>query len=159
MLRRIDHVAVRVPALRKAEEHYRRLFDLSVAYREVRTADGWFTLPDGSGWEAEAAWHVRVERSVLFREGFVLVLEARERVQPGERLDHFGLEGDEGEIRRLEGLVWGLGGQVVSRGGGTLVIEDAYGVRWELSGSRLDNPWERSVGVRAGRWFRPHGQT
>ena len=154
MLRRLSHISLKVPSLRKAEEHYVRLFDLTVAYREISSNDGWYTLPDGSGWDAEGAWHLRIARSVLFREGFVLSLEARDRVVPGDRLDRIGLEGDEGEIRRLERLVWGLGGQVLSKGGDSLLFEDAYAVRWEVSAGRFADPWEMSLGVRAGRWFR-----
>lgn len=157
MLRRVDHVALLVPSLRKAEEHYCRLFDLSVAYREVETPEGWFTLPPGMGWvEAENAG-AKIGLSVLAREGLVLALEGRHRVIPGERLAHVGIEGDEGEVRRLESRLWGLGGQVVSRRSDHLVFDDAYGVRWEISTVYATYASDTSSGARAGRWFRPKG--
>ncbi len=159
MLRRVDHVALRVPYLRKAEALYLHLFDLTVAYREVETPEGWLTLPPEMGWaEAEAAG-ARIGLSVLSREGLVLQLEGRERVVPGERLAHVGLDGDEGEISRLESLVWGLGGQVVTRLPDHLVFDDAYGVRWDVSANRASYVSDTSSGARSGRWFRPRSSS
>ncbi|MDE1822656.1 MAG: hypothetical protein KGI98_17605, partial [Euryarchaeota archaeon] len=110
--------------------------------------------PSGKGWEEATRSGARIGLSVLAREGLVLALEEKERVIPGERLQHIGLEGDEGELQRLEGLVWGLGGQVVTRGAGLLVFDDAYGVKWEITSHHALEPADRSSGARAGKWFR-----
>jgi catechol 2,3-dioxygenase-like lactoylglutathione lyase family enzyme len=50
------HIALTVTPLRQAEEFYRTLFALDIAFREAEAADGWYTLPSDAGWDdAEAA--------------------------------------------------------------------------------------------------------
>jgi hypothetical protein len=97
VLHSVSHVALAVERLREAEEHYRRLFALEVAFREAQTAD---------------------------------------------------------ELRRLRDLAPPAGCLIVSsRADEALIIEDRFGVRWELNSFDYDDLRRLSSGVRTGRWL------
>ncbi|HEX6678097.1 MAG TPA: VOC family protein [Actinomycetes bacterium] len=148
--RSLTHVALRVPDLRRAEDFYRALFDLRVASRQAEVADGWRALPEDAGWrEAEAAG-ITLDLSVLHRDALRLALErAEDAAAAGGRLDHLGLEVSEAELERLRQAAPGLGCQVVRERPGLLVLDDPFGVRWELTTAfELRNP-----GVVTGRWL------
>jgi catechol 2,3-dioxygenase-like lactoylglutathione lyase family enzyme len=153
--RSVTHLALRVADLRQAEEFYAALFGLQVAFREAEVADGWRTLPEGAGWQDAQAAGISLDLSVLARDALCLALErAEEGFVAGARLAHVGLEITDVEMQRLLQAAPGLGCQVVQQRRGLLVLEDPYGVRWELTTAyTLRNP-----GVATGRWLdlRPH---
>jgi catechol 2,3-dioxygenase-like lactoylglutathione lyase family enzyme len=148
--RSVTHVALRVPDLRPAEDFYMALFDLQVAFREANVADGWRTLPEGAGWEDAQAAGISLELSVLHRDALGLALEqAGERFVAGERLSHVGLETTDDELDRLRQAAPGLGCKVVLDRSGLLLLDDPYGVRWELTTAYQ----LRSTGAVTGRWL------
>jgi catechol 2,3-dioxygenase-like lactoylglutathione lyase family enzyme len=55
------HIALIVTPLRQAEEFYRTVFALDIAFREAEAADGWYTLPS----ESRAATPLRL-RSLVY---------------------------------------------------------------------------------------------
>jgi catechol 2,3-dioxygenase-like lactoylglutathione lyase family enzyme len=148
--RSVTHVALRVPDLRQAEDFYIALFGLQVAFREANVADGWRSLPEGAGWEDAQAAGVSLDLSVLHRDALGLALErAEEGAVAGGRLSHVGLEATEVELKRLGQAAPGLGCQIVQQRQGLLVLDDPYGVRWELT-----TAYElRSTGAATGRWL------
>lgn len=148
--RSINHVALQVPDLRAAEEFYRKLFGLKVAFREAELADGWATLPEGAGWEDAEAAGIKLGLSGLSRDAFTLALEAQDDVTPGGQLSHIGLEVDEEELDRLRSQATALGCEIVFDNPSTVIIDDPYGVRWEVT-----TAWElASTGARTGRWLK-----
>jgi catechol 2,3-dioxygenase-like lactoylglutathione lyase family enzyme len=148
--RSVTHVALRVAELRQAEGFYVALFGLLVAFREAQVADGWRTLPEGAGWEDAQAAGVTLDLSVLHRDALHLALErAGEGFVAGGRLAHVGLEISEVELERLLEAAPRLGCEIVQQRRGLLVLDDPYGVRWELTTEyTLRNP-----GVASGRWL------
>lgn len=148
--RSVTHVALRVPDLRQVEEFYTALFGLQVAFREANVADGWRTLPEGAGWQDAQAAGISLDLSVLHRDALGLALErAEEGFVAGGRLSHVGLEITDVELQRLRQAAPGLGCRVVLDRQGLLLLDDPYGVRWELT-----TAYElRSTGAATGRWL------
>jgi len=136
--RAFTHIALIVTPLRQAEEFYRTLFALEVAFREAETADGWYTLPTAAGWDDAQAAGVSLGLCSLHRDAFTLALEAE-------------------ELARLRVVAPTLGCQVVQDGQAILVFDDPYGVRWEMTTSSYEDPRRLSTGARMGRWL-PIGQ-
>ncbi|MBV9280943.1 MAG: hypothetical protein JOZ41_12755 [Chloroflexi bacterium] len=94
-------VALSVERLREAEELYRRLFELEVAWREAETPDGRATLPRSATWD-DAEWAgVQLGIMMLYRDGIRLALEAVDAVEAAGRLSHLGLFVDWQELRRV----------------------------------------------------------
>src|SRR5215472_11204468 len=77
------HIALFVTPLRQAEEFYRALFALEVAFREAETADGWYTLPPDAGWDDAQAAGISLGLCSLHRDAFTLALEDGVSVESG----------------------------------------------------------------------------
>jgi catechol 2,3-dioxygenase-like lactoylglutathione lyase family enzyme len=143
------HVALAVGELRQAEEFYARLFGLAVRFREAETADGWRTLRGGAGWDSARAAGIEPQLSSLGRDGVVLALEATEDERHGSRLSHIGIAADERDLIELRLRARELGCRIVTDRGDLLVLDDTYGVRWEVSTTAE----LASTGDRTGRWL------
>jgi catechol 2,3-dioxygenase-like lactoylglutathione lyase family enzyme len=143
------HVALAVGQLRQAEEFYARLFGLAVAFREAKTADGWRTLRGGTGWDSAHAAEIEPQLSSLRRDGVGLALEATADERGGSRLSHIGIVADEPDLDELRLRARELGCRIVADREGLLILDDAYGVRWEVSTTAE----LASTGDRTGRWL------
>ena len=153
-LRSFTHLALRVERLRAAEEFYCELFALEVAFREAETPDGWRTLPTQADWADAKAAGVRLGLVMLYRDGFRLALEGVDRVSPPGLLSHVGVYADESELERLHKRAEGTGCKIVTFDPArSLVIDDPFGVRWELNTFAYDDPPSLSTGARTGRWL------
>ena len=151
--RSITHVALRVAPLRQAEEFYRALFGLDVAFREAEGADGWRTLPDGASWDDAEAAGIDLGLSALHRDAFTLALEADVDSTPGGRLSHIGVQVDTDDLDRLRRESPLLGCHFALDRPTILIVDDPYGVRWEVATTAYDNPRHLSTGVRTGQWL------
>jgi catechol 2,3-dioxygenase-like lactoylglutathione lyase family enzyme len=149
--RAFTHIALTVTPLRQAEEYYRTLFGLEVAFREAETPGGWYTLPSEAGWDDAEAAGIRLGLCSLHRDAFTLALEDGPS-SAGGRLSHIGIQVDTQELERLRTVVFDVS-HVVQDTPGLLVFDDAYGVRWEVTTSSYDDPRRLSTGVRLGRWL------
>jgi catechol 2,3-dioxygenase-like lactoylglutathione lyase family enzyme len=150
--RAFTHIALIVTPLRQAEEFYRTLFALEVAFREAETADGWYTLPSDASWDDAEAAGVSLGLCSLHRDAFTLALEAGSS-SGGGRLSHIGVQVDAEELARLRVVAPTLGCQVVQDGQAILVFDDPYGVRWEMTTSSYEDPRRLSTGARKGLWL------
>ncbi len=150
--RAFTHVALYVAPLRQAEEFYRTLFALDVAFREAETADGWGTLPPDAGWDDAEAAGISLGLCSLHRDAFTLALEDGASGEGG-RLSHLGVQVDEEDLERLRRVAPDLGCQVVQDRPTLLVFDDPYGVRWEMTTTSYDDPRRFSTGARTGRWL------
>jgi hypothetical protein len=140
------------PPLRQAEEFYRTLFALDVAFRETEIADGWYTLPADASWDDAEAAGIHVGLCSLHRDAFTLALEDGSSSEGG-RLSHVGVQVDAQDLERLRTVAPTLGCQVVQNGPTILVFDDPYGVRWEMTTISYDDPRRLSTGARTGRWL------
>jgi catechol 2,3-dioxygenase-like lactoylglutathione lyase family enzyme len=145
------HIALVVTPLRQAEEFYRTLFGLEVAFREAETPDGWYTLPSEAGWDDAEAARIHLGLCSLHRDAFTLALEDGPGSADG-RLSHIGIQVDTHELERLHTSASELC-QIVQDSPSLLVFDDPYGVRWEVTTSSYDDPRRLSTGVRLGRWL------
>jgi catechol 2,3-dioxygenase-like lactoylglutathione lyase family enzyme len=147
----VTHVALRVPGLRQAEGYYRELFGLEVAFREAPTAEGWRTLPFDAGWEEAETAGIELGLSVLRRDAFVVALEAADEETDSDHklLSHIGLLVSEDELVGLRQRTNRLPCDVVLERDDLLILEDAHGVRWEITTSQQ----LRSNGEARGAWL------
>src|SRR5215471_19704827 len=102
------HIALFVTPLRQAEEFYRALFALDVAFREAETADGWYTLPPDASWDDAEAAGISLGLCSLHRDAFTLALEEGAS-SSGGRLSHVGVQVDEEDLERLRTMAPTLG--------------------------------------------------
>jgi catechol 2,3-dioxygenase-like lactoylglutathione lyase family enzyme len=135
--RAFTHIALIVTPLRQAEEFYRTLFALEVAFREAETADGWYTLPSDAGWDDAEAAGISLGLCSLHRDAFTLALEEGSS-SGGGRLSHIGLQVDTEDIARLRTVVPTLGCQIVQDGPNILV-------HWGRKGSMIKSTPCRST--------------
>jgi catechol 2,3-dioxygenase-like lactoylglutathione lyase family enzyme len=150
--RAVTHIALIVSPLRQAEEFYRTLFALEVAFRETETADGWYTLPSDAGWDDAEAAGISLGLCSLHRDAFTLALEAGANSEGG-RLSHIGVQVDTEDLLRLRTVAPALGCQVVQDGQTLLVFDDPYRIRWEMTTGSYDDPRRLSTGARLGLWL------
>ncbi len=147
--RAIDHVALRVATLRDAESFYRTLFGLGVLFREASVADGWRTLPAGAEWDDALAAGIDLGLSMLARDGFKLALTAADAAPGAGHLDHVNVEVDGPDLERLRADAPALGCRLAVDRPHVIVIDDPFGVRWEISLPGLT----LSTGERTGAWL------
>ena len=122
---------------------------MAVAFREAEAPDGWRTLPDGTGWDSAQAAGIEPQLSQLRRDGIVLALEATRDEGSGSRLSHVGIAVDELDLGELRQRARELGCRIVGDREGLVILDDVYGVRWEVSSTAE----LASTGARTGRWF------
>ncbi len=149
------HLALRVQRLRAAEAFYRELFALEVAFREAETPEGgWLTLRASADWDDAEEAGVDLGLVMLYRDGLRLALEAADAVEAvTSRLSHVGVFVDEDEFKRIRAASERLDCEIVNDNQRALVIDDPFGVRWELNSFQYDDPPSLSTGARAGRWL------
>jgi catechol 2,3-dioxygenase-like lactoylglutathione lyase family enzyme len=146
------HIALMVSPLRQAEEFYQTLFGLEVAFREAETADGWYTLPEESGWDDAEAAGISLGLCSLHRDAFTLALEEGPGAAGG-RLSHVGVQVDAQDLEHLRILAPSRGCQVVQDRPDLLIFDDLYGVRWEMTTNSYEDPRGLSTAARNGRWL------
>ena len=110
------HIALIVTPLRQAEEFYRTLFALDIAFREAEAADGWYTLPSDASWDDAETAGISLGLCSLHRDAFTLALEDGSSSEGG-RLSHVGVQVPTGCAtrfsKRAEMQKVGLGGEQV----------------------------------------------
>ncbi len=149
----VTHIALRVPTLREAEAFYQRLFGLSVAWREAPVGDTWRTLPDGATWDDAETAGIALRLVMLYDRGFALALEASDDATSGGRLSHLGLQVSAEELARLRRVASEMGCTVTVHRAAVAIIDDPYGVRWEVTTDAYDDPPHMSTGARTGNWL------
>lgn len=153
-LRSFTHVALRVEHLREAEDFYRELFALEVAFREAETPEGWGTLPESADWDDAEQAGIHLGLVMLHRDGLRLALEAADAVAEDGQLSHVGVFVDEEELDRLREAAVDAGCEIVlDQRARALILDDPFGVRWELNAFSYDDPPSLSTGARSGRWL------
>ncbi|NJM07214.1 VOC family protein [Candidatus Gracilibacteria bacterium] len=149
----VTHIALRVQDVRAAEAFYCELFDLTVAWREAETADGWRTLPEGKSWDDALTAGIDLQLVMLHNDGFALALEAVQAVQAQGTLSHLGLHVDQSTFDVLQRRAPLLGCSMVTVQHRTIVFDDPFGVRWEPTLTTFADPRQLSSGARYGHWL------
>ena len=152
-LHSFTHVALRVERLRAAEEYYCALLALEVAWREAETPEGWATLPEWANWDDAEQVGISLGLVMLYRDGLRLALEGVDTVAPEGRLSHLGVFADEQELERLRDAAAAAGCTIVTDREQALIIDDAFGIRWEFNTFPYADPPSMSTGARTGHWL------
>jgi hypothetical protein len=105
--------------------------------------------PDGTGWDSAQTAGIEPQLSQLRRDGIVLALEATRDEGSGSRLSHVGIAVDDLDLGELRQPARELGCCIVGDREGLVILDDVYGVRWEVSTTAE----LVSTGARTGRWF------
>jgi len=149
--RGIDHIALRVPDLKAAEEYYCALFAATVLFREAPTADGWRTLPSWAGWADAEAAGFSLQLSVIGRDRVqVALFAAVENIPASGLLDHVAIEVGADDIHAVRRGIAALGGAVQTERNGVLIFDDRFGIRWEMTTKPEDYG---NNGEMRGRWL------
>jgi catechol 2,3-dioxygenase-like lactoylglutathione lyase family enzyme len=146
----MTHVALTVPDVAEAEDYYRSLFALEVAFRDVEIEGQWYGLRPDSDWRAADGCTARM--SALARGPFVLALEEGVAADAG-RLNHIGLRMTLENLTHLRIRAHEHGVEVEENRADLLAFRDRYGVRWEIGLVAFDRPASMGAGARTGRWW------
>lgn len=149
----VTHIALRVLTLRQAEAFYQHLFGLSIAWREALVGDTWRTLPDGASWDDAEEAGITLRLVMLYDRGFALALEASDDATSSGRLSHLGIQVSMEELDRLRRVASELGCTVTAHRAAVAIIDDPYGIRWEVTTDAYDDPPHMSTGARMGNWL------
>jgi Glyoxalase/Bleomycin resistance protein/Dioxygenase superfamily len=154
-LHSFTHVALRVERVRDAEAFYIALFSLAVAFRETETPEGWRTVPPQATWDEIDRAGAEIGLVMLHRDGLRLALEAADETARTGLLSHIGVQVDEQELQRLRERALATGCEVVlDQPGRALIIDDPFGLRWEVNTFTYDDPPSLSTGARTGGWLK-----
>ena len=107
----------------------------------------------GADWEDVEGAGVEVGLVMLCRDRFRVALEAVKRVSRDGLLSHVGVYADEQELERLRACAAATGCEIVLDRERALIIDDPFGVRWELNTFAYDDPSSLSTGARIGGWL------
>jgi hypothetical protein len=144
---------VRPEEIREAEKFYVDVFGMTVAFRETMTRDGWATLPLENGWDYACKERVPVGLVMLFRDNFAIDLEVREVPSGRGRFSHTGLTVASSDLKDVRARALERGAHISFEDNKTLVFDDPYDMRWELTLLSYADPYGLSAGRREGRWY------
>lgn len=141
------HVALFVPDLREAEEHYRTIWAADLVGRESLREDGrWYSVPPGLGWVDIDAAGVEIHWVGLRRDDLIVAL------LPGEpeaqrTLYAIGVHLEPNEVAEVHGRLPDTA-TVEVHTDTALTFVDRYGFRWQCFGTEF-----RTAGDARGDWL------
>jgi len=131
----IDHIAIRVALMRRAEEFYSGFFQMNVVLRARRQAEAWATLPSDYDWDAGIRQGIFADLVYLSHPPLRLaLLEAgRGAIFQEPRLGHISLRvaGEALAALRADALVRSL--PVMRDQPHTFIFQDPFGITWHLT--------------------------
>jgi catechol 2,3-dioxygenase-like lactoylglutathione lyase family enzyme len=132
-VRAVNHIAIRVTNLRRAEEFYGSFLEMDVLGRMKMDGEDQIALPD------DFAWDVAGEHGadVAYMENGPLVL-AVHRVGMGARieralLEHISLRVDAASFTQIKGLALMRGYEVIGQSETDFAFRDPFNVVWDLN--------------------------
>lgn len=139
-IRALNHVAIRVNELNKAEAFYTSFFGMTVIGRARRGPDGGYRpvpLAQGHGGRlASVAPGEEADVSFLRSEGLTFALRrvgAGDRLEANAVLDHLSVDVDIHAFAELRGEVLMRNFDVLSLDAQSLTFRDPFGVTWEVT--------------------------
>jgi len=151
----MTHVAIVIDQskLEQAEDFYRRIFALKVAFRETMTEKGWATLPsDCDVWALAKEQGIRIGLIMLYRGGLAIDLEARTVPEGRGPFSHTGLHVGGQELEMVRQHAQDSGCRITYDVPHMVVFDDRFGMRWEVTTLSYADPYALSAGRREGRW-------
>ena len=135
-IRGINHIAIRVTEIGKAERFYSTVLGMDVVARGKQGPGGGFELVDGPV-RAQAAEATAQAPDVSFMRNGPLVIGLH-RVGRGARierdvLDHISLRVDASTYRQIKGEALMIPLEILATGENAFVFRDPFSVTWEVS--------------------------
>ncbi|HET9015644.1 MAG TPA: VOC family protein [Thermomicrobiaceae bacterium] len=131
----IDHIAIRVAIMRRAEEFYRGFFQMNVELRARRQGETWQTLPADYDWDAGVRGGVFADLVYLTHPPLRLaLLEAgRGAIFQEPRLGHISLRVAPATLAtlRAEALIRSL--PTMRDQPHSFIFQDPFGITWHLT--------------------------
>lgn len=132
----INHIAIRVAEIGKAERFYSTVLGMEVVARGKQGPGGGFELVDGPV-RAQAAEATALAPDVSFMRNGPLVIGLH-RVGRGARierdtLDHISLRVDASTYRQIKGEALMIPLEILATGTSAFVFRDPFNVTWEIS--------------------------
>lgn len=146
----MTHIALTVPDVPAAEEYYRSLLGLAIAFRDVAINGEWYGLRPGTDWRAADGY--TAARSTLSNGALVIAIEQGDACSSG-RLQHIGLRLTLEDLTSLRIRAFEHETVVEKNDAGLLTFRDRYGIRWEAGLAAFDEPASLGAGARTGRWW------
>lgn len=143
-LRALNHIAIRVNELEKAEAFYTSFFGMTIIGRANRDPKGGYE-PVASGYDPRTAYAANQEADVTFLRSeamtFVLRRMGRgDRVETNAILDHISVDVDIHGFAELRGEVLMRNFDVLSLAAEALSFRDPFGVVWEVTLDDASDP-------------------
>lgn len=134
-IRELNHLALRVTDLQKAERFYQEFFGMELLGRARRSGDGYEVLNGSYSWEE--AIRTGQEADVTFLRNGPLTL-ALQRLGRGARLerallDHISIRVDATTFTRLRGEILMRSFEVLASADTALLFRDPFGISWEIT--------------------------
>ena len=134
-IRELNHLALRVTDLQKAERFYQEFFGMELLGRARRSGDGYEVLNGSYSWEE--AIRTGQEADVTFLRNGPLTL-ALQRLGRGARLerallDHISIRVDATTFTRLRGEILMRSFEVLASAETALLFRDPFGISWEIT--------------------------
>jgi len=131
----VEHIAVRVADIRRAEAFYHDVFGMDVVFRARQAGDRWELLPADLDWDAALRQGIYPDFCYLRNGPLALLLEwaGRGTVFVEPRLQHISLRVAPESLIELRGLALARGYAVSEDRRHSFVFRDPFGITWHLT--------------------------
>lgn len=133
----IDHVAVRVRNVARAEAWYRDMFGMDVVYRARRENDRWQHLPADFNWDA--AVHTGIEPEIVRLENgpiaIVLINAGMGAVMHENRVAHISVSAPAETLNAIRGRALFASYAITEDTPRSFAFVDPFGLTWQLIAS------------------------
>jgi catechol 2,3-dioxygenase-like lactoylglutathione lyase family enzyme len=145
----LRHIALFVPDLLTAEQHYQSIFDMELIGREAELEGGlWYTLPFDKGWDDAEEAGIKLDMLALRKDEFGLALFRGDA--PAGQVNVIGLRMPLEEIARVRARLPG-NTQVLEDEPDYLEFRDPYQITWQIM---LPESKFSTAGIFANRWLK-----
>jgi catechol 2,3-dioxygenase-like lactoylglutathione lyase family enzyme len=131
----VEHIALRVADIRRAESFYHDVFGMDIVLRARRTGERWELLPADLDWDAALRQGIYPDYCYLRNGPLALLLQwaGRGTVFVEPRLQHLSLRVSPEALIELRGLALARGYAVSEDRRHSFVFSDPFGITWHLT--------------------------
>jgi len=131
----VEHIAIRVADIRRAEAFYHDFFGMDVIFRARQAGERWDFLPADFDWDAGLRQGIYPEYCYLRNGPLALLIQAAGRgtvfIEP--RLQHISLRVAPESLVELRGVALARGYAVSEDRRHSFVFRDPFGITWHLT--------------------------
>ncbi len=136
----VEHIAIRVADIRRAEAFYHDFFGMDVVFRARQAGERWEFLPADFDWDAGLRQGIYPEYCFLRNGPLALLIQAAGRgtvfVEP--RLQHISLRVAPESLVELRGMALVRGYAVSEDRRHSFVFRDPFGITWHLTDGQAE---------------------